>query len=106
MNKNILYDLKNKCWLEKICLDSIIQWYPLKHLAKDILNTIDQGLRYQNLCTAPVLNRRIVQKFFPNLIDKMEQNQVKPVNYNVKNYNQQNHVSDAEIWQAFEEYFI
>jgi hypothetical protein len=105
VNKNILYDLKNKCWLHKLSLDSMIQWYPLKNLAKDIAAAVDQKQKYQNLSTAPVSNRRIVQVFFPELLEQLEQNKVVPVSYNIKNYNQLYHVSDAEIWQCFEEYF-
>jgi hypothetical protein len=105
MTKNILYDLKNQIWLDKICLDSYIQWYPLYRLGFDIVNSLESGIKYQNLCSPPICNRDIVQKFFPNLISRLDQNTVTPVTYNVKNYDQDYAVTANQIWQSFEEYF-
>jgi hypothetical protein len=105
MNKNILYDLKDQVWLDKICLDSYIQWYPLKQLGVDIVNSVNQKIKYQNLCSAPICNREIVQKFFPNLILQLDQNGVTPVIYNIKNHDQNYAVPLDQIWKSFEEYF-
>ena len=102
VNKNILYDLKTKSWLNKICLDSNIQWYPLKRLESDIKNSINNNIKYQNLCSEPISNRDIVQKFFPELIEQLDSNQLTPVDYNLSPYT----IPLEEIWQSFEEFFI
>jgi hypothetical protein len=106
MTKNILYDLKAQIWLDKICLDSCIQWYPLNRLAADIVASLDYKIKYQNLCSLPIRNRDIVQKFFPTLISKLDKNTVIPVTYNVKNYDQDYAVPLDQIWQSFDEFFI
>jgi hypothetical protein len=106
VNKNILYDLKTMQWLDKICLDSDIQWYPLKRLDNDIKNTINNNVRYQNLCSNPISNRSIVQKFFPKLIEQLESNRLTPVHYNIKNTDQSYAIPLEEIWQSFEEFFV
>jgi hypothetical protein len=105
IDKNILYDLKDQVWLDKICLDSCIQWYPLKQLGIDVVRSITQKIRYQNLCSAPICNREIVQKFFPKLISQLDQNVVTPITYNVTNYDQNYSVPLDQIWKSFEEYF-
>jgi hypothetical protein len=102
VNKNILYDLKTKSWLNKICLDSTIQWYPLKRLESDIKNLINNNIKYQNLCSEPISNRDIVQKIFPELIEQLDNNQLTPVDYNLSPYT----IPLEEIWQSFEEFFI
>lgn len=102
VNKNILYDLKTNSWLDKICLDSKIQWYPLTRLKNDIENTINNQIKYQNLCSEPISNREIVQKFFPELVEKLGSNQLTPVNYNIKPCI----IPLEEIWQSFDRIFI
>lgn len=105
LNKNILYDLKTKSWLDKICLESYIQWYPLKRLNNDIEFTINNTLKYQNLCSSPVCNRTVVQQFFPELIEQLNANQLTPVKYDIKNNDQSYPIPLEEIWQSFEEFF-
>jgi hypothetical protein len=102
VNKNILYDLKNQIWLDKICLDSEIQWYPLKRLGADIKQVIDQDIKYQNLFSAPISNQNIVARFFPNLIKQLTSNQLVSVKYDFYPYA----IPVEEIWQSFEEFFI
>jgi hypothetical protein len=102
VNKNILYDLKNNLWLDKICLNSYSQWYPLTRLKNDIENTIQCQITYQNLFSQPIGNYEIVQKFFPNLIEQLATNQLTPVNYDIKTYT----IPLEEIWQSFDQFFI
>jgi hypothetical protein len=102
VNKNILYDLKTMSWLDKICLDSTIQWYPLKRLKNDIENIIHNRVKYQNLCSEPISNHEIVQKFFPKIVDQLLTNQLTPANYDLKPYT----IPLEEIWQSFDEFFI
>ena len=102
VNKNILHDLKTKLWLDKICLDSTIQWYPLKRLNRDIEHLINNNIKYQNLCSKPICNREIVQKFFPELIEQLDNNQLIPAHYNIEPHT----IPSKEIWQSFEEFFI
>jgi hypothetical protein len=102
VNKNILHDLKTMSWLDKICLDSTIQWYPLNRLKSDIEDTINNRVKYQNLCSKPIGNREIVQKFFPELVEQLAANRSAPANYDVKPYT----IPSEEIWQSFDEFFI
>jgi hypothetical protein len=101
VNKNILYDLKTKSWLDKICLESNIQWYPLQRLKSDIENSINNTIKYQNLCSEPIGNHEIVQRFFPELVEQLSANQLTSTSYNIKPYT----IPLEEIWQSFEEYF-
>ena len=102
VNKNILYDLKTNSWLDKICLNSTIQWYPLNRLKNDIENIINNQAKYHNLFSGPICNHEIVQKFFPELIEQLAANQLTPVNYDIKPYT----IPLEEIWQSFNKIFI
>jgi hypothetical protein len=101
VNKNILYDLKTKSWLDKICLDSTIQWYPLKRLKSDIEQLIERDVKYQNLCSEPICNRDIAKKFFPDLVEQLDANQLTPSHYNITPAI----IPLEEVWQSFEEFF-
>lgn len=67
IKKNVLYDLKNQCYLENINLNSQIQWYDLNNLKKDIDYSVTYNIQVQNLVSEPILNKDIVNKFFPTL---------------------------------------
>jgi len=102
LNKNILYDLKNRIWLDKVSLDSEVQWYPLKRLSADIDRVVEQDVKYQNLFSPPVCNQDIVTRFFPELIEQLKTNQLVAIKYDFQPYA----ISTEEIWQSFEEFFI
>jgi hypothetical protein len=105
IQKNILYDLKTKNWLDKINVNSSIQWYPLQRLHKDILLVASQRLKFQNLCSAPIHNRQIVGQYFPHLLVELEKNTVQDLHYDVKNSHQTYPIELGQIWSSFDEYF-
>lgn len=83
IKKNMLFDLKNNLFVDKIDPESVIQWCPLDMLHNEILHVIDHGIKEINLVSEPIVNKEIVQKFFPKvtLRAKMESKQ-----YNIQPY--------------------
>lgn len=67
ITKNILYDLKHKLYLDKINLNTEIQWYDLNNLTTDINRAIKNDLRECNLVSEPISNKEICNQFFPGL---------------------------------------
>ena len=72
LKKNVLFDLICCNMLEKINLDSEFQWYPLRRLWSDILQTIDSGQPLVNLVVEPIQTREIHRAFFQNIHVGME----------------------------------
>jgi hypothetical protein len=106
LKKNTLFDLKTQSWLGKINSHSLLQWYPLKRLSTDIITLIESPLKYQNFVSTPILNKDIIQKFCPTLVDQISKNNIAPVVYNVRDSNQNYSIPLDEVWKSFEEYFI
>jgi len=67
IKKNILYDLKNKCFLDKINLNTRLQWYDLGNLKKDISHSIENNIQLKNLVSEEIYNYEIVDRFYPSL---------------------------------------
>ena len=64
IQKNILHDLKNKVYLDKINLAQNNQWYPLYRLSRDInALTVSEA----NLVSVPVSNEEIVSWIMPGV---------------------------------------
>jgi len=107
IKKNILFDLASSQWLDKISLDSCVQWYPIKKLAHDINWVIKSGVTHINLVSSPISNRQIVQTYFPELVDNLSRNSVQLQRYNVRtSYSDSGYwISEAEIWESFTEFF-
>jgi hypothetical protein len=103
--KNILYDIKHSVWLDKISLQSSLQWYPLCRIWRDIVWVIDHQIDCFNLVSAPIANRQIVKKFRPDLINLLRLNDVTPMIYDVHSGKDQYWINDHEIWMKFHEYF-
>lgn len=68
ITKNMLYDLKHTQYLNKINVESSLQWYDLNNLITDIEFSLDNNLRERNLVSEPIYNKEIVDKFFPKLV--------------------------------------
>lgn len=97
IQKNVLYDLKNKLYLDKINLDTSNQWYPVKNLVQDIRNV--QSKQEINLVSEPISNREIVQKFMPELL-------VNNLSHSSQQYNLRPYLyTKTEIFQCMEKYF-
>lgn len=100
IRKNILFDLSQKKWLEKISLESRMQWYPLANLFDDIKKTIELGLSQNNLVSKPIPNKEIVLELEPDLFLNLSKNQVNSCHYDVKSQNGKYWVSDQDIWHS------
>jgi hypothetical protein len=98
IEKNILFDLSRKKWLEKISLESKIQWYPIENLFSDIKKTIALGVAENNLVSAPISNRDIATALEPDLIEAMENNHNDPLYYDVRSLDNEYWISKEEIW--------
>lgn len=64
IRKNILHDLKNSVYLEKINLSQNNQWYPMHRLASDIAALT---VREANLVSVPISNEEIVNWLMPGI---------------------------------------
>jgi len=85
IQKNLLWDLKNKKWLDSHNLNSTQQWYNLEELAKDIQTIEKLGYQQYNLVSVPVQNRYIVEQFCPELLPKLLYCDKNLVQYNISN---------------------
>ncbi len=63
IKKNILYDLKHRCYLDQINLNARLQWYDLNNLYQDINMVIKNNLQVHNLVSEAIANQEIVDKF-------------------------------------------
>jgi nucleoside-diphosphate-sugar epimerase len=64
LKKNIIYDLIHQNMLEKICPDSVFQFYNLVHLWQDIQTALEHNLSLLNLATEPTSVREVAQRCF------------------------------------------
>jgi hypothetical protein len=106
IKKNVLFDLANRQWLDKVSLDSTIQWYPTNRLTQDITYVINNNIAELNLVSAPVCNRDIVSKFAPDLLERLGRNTVTPVYYDIKSLDGQYWIDDECMWSELEKSFI
>lgn len=96
INKNVLYDLKHKQFLDLINLNSQIQWYDLNNLYNDICFSVLANLHERNLVSEPIFHWEIVERFFPGL----ELKSADAVNQSIAPYG----ASKEDIFQAMEKY--
>jgi hypothetical protein len=85
INKNILWDLKNRMYLDTIMGNTQRQYYPLNRLYNDTQAAIAQNIQEINLVSEPVLDKDIVAQFYPDLVVP---DGTTCVNYNVTNKKQ------------------
>ncbi len=64
LKKNVIYDLVNNHRVDKICPDSVFQFYPLVRAWRDIDVVRKNRLSVINFATEPTSVREIVQKAF------------------------------------------
>lgn len=105
IQKNMLYDIKNECWLDKINIDSEMQYYPLDNLMTDIDMVIDDPHAWHNLTSRPISNRFLIENYNSKLIKQVEKNTVPLVKYDVKNHDDNYAVSDSSILTSIGKYF-
>ena len=70
LKKNILYDLLNNQYLNNINRASILQWYSVKNIWKDIVKIINNDIRTINLVSEPLSLDALLKKHFNNNIYK------------------------------------
>jgi hypothetical protein len=83
IKKNVLFDLKNKLFIDKIDSNSIIQWCPLDTLHNEIDYAVDNDIKELNLASEPIANRDIAQEFFPEVELTSKHNSTQ---YNIQPY--------------------
>lgn len=64
LKKNIVYDLLNDNRVDRICPDSVFQFYPLDHLWKDVGVVREHGVPLVNFATEPVSVRQVAREGF------------------------------------------
>ena len=85
INKNILWDLKNRMYLDSIVGNTQRQYYPLNRLYNDIQAVMAQDIQEINLVSEPVSDKDILAQFYPDLVVP---NGTDCVKYNVTNKKQ------------------
>jgi len=68
ITKNILYDIKNNCWLDKINPQNTLQWFDLTSLQSWIYTQH----REVNVCSEPIETQDIIREFAPHIINKLD----------------------------------
>jgi hypothetical protein len=94
IKKNILYDLKNNLYIDKINLFDISQWYPLSNLTADTQSSVG----VIDLVSEPIQNIEIISKFFPQYLDRVQKQQTSVYDIQPYRYNKQ------QIFDAIENY--
>lgn len=106
IQKNIIFDLKNQVWLEKINPRTTIQWYPLDRLSQDIEHTLNTGIKFENFVSPPLANHEIITRFMPDLLTKLTHDFKLPqCHYDIKSSQIGYNIDIETIWQSMQEYF-
>ena len=97
IKKNVLFDLKNNLFIDKIDSATVVQWCPLDTLHNEIAYVIENNIQELNLVSEPIANQDIIQEFFPGIVTtpKPESKQ-----YNVQPYR----YTRDEIYNAVRNY--
>lgn len=106
IKKNMLYDIKNECWLDKISIDSKFQYYPLDRLSADICSIVNNPQTWYNLTSCPISNRYLIEKYKPKLLNVIESNNLLPQTYDIKNYNNEYAITESDILTDIDKYFL
>jgi hypothetical protein len=97
IKKNVLFDLKNNLFIDKIDPGSVIQWCPLDCLHKEIFYTIEHNISELDLVSEPILTQDIIDRFFSGTTILPKQHTKK---YNVQPYR----YTQEDIFLAMEDY--
>jgi len=103
ISKNLLWDLTNQKWLHSHNIYSIMQWYDLNYINRDIQRLLYNKTQLFNLVSQPIQNREIVKKFFPELESKLLHSSEKIAKYNVSNFSGY-HITKQEIMTSINQY--
>jgi hypothetical protein len=105
IKKNVLFDIKNECWLDKININTKFQYYPLHRLMKDITSLLESDQIFYNLTSAPIQTESLINRFKPTLLHHMKKPNENLQWYDVKNYDDTYAISIEEIMICMGEYF-
>lgn len=83
IKKNVLFDLKNNLFVDKIDPAAVVQWCPLDTMHNEIDYVITNNITELNLVSEPIANQDIINKFFPGVTTHSKLQSKK---YNVQPY--------------------
>tara|TARA_R110002124_G_scaffold72686_1_gene194618 strand:+ start:628 stop:1314 length:687 start_codon:yes stop_codon:yes gene_type:complete len=107
LERNILSDINNNTWLDKINLTNTDQWYPIKRLLLDADSLFTSKNKVDVFLSRPIYNKEIVTRYRPKLIKQLTKNVTKGVQHRDDKHSTGNYiVPDQDIWQIFDTYFI
>ncbi len=66
ITKNLLFDIRHRCYLDQVNGAQIRQYYSLQRLAADIDTVLKHDLRVVNLVSEPVSDQEIMSRFCPD----------------------------------------
>ena len=95
ITKNMLYDIKHNCWLDKINPNNQLQWFDLTLLEK----WIDTTDREVNVCSEPILAQDILAEFAPAITEQLDYTRKGDV-YNLQPYS----YTREEIFASIRDY--
>lgn len=101
IKKNLLYDLKNKSFLNHINRFDSCQWFDLIDIKEQIYLLLNSNKIDLNLVSEPILNEEIIQKFYPDILEIVGGEKSKSFSYNVQPYIK----TKKEIFNSMEKYF-
>lgn len=101
ITKNILYDLKNKKYLDSINPKNQFQYYDLNNLITDIDYVVNNNIKEINLVSEPLCTEYIIENFFPELITTKFNSNTAVQTYNVTPY----WSTKQDILNSMAEYF-
>lgn len=99
IKKNVLYDLKNKTFLDKLNVLSKLQYYDMSNIKKDIDYALANNIKELNLVSEPISNFEIINTFFPGLMTGPNFGPAQ--NYDIKPYS----YTKEEMLAAMRKYF-
>ena len=103
--RNILSDIKNNTWLDKINLSNTDQWYPINRILVDANSLFDTGKKVDIFLSKPIYNREIVTKYKPKLVSQLAKNNLHVQHRDTKHSSGMYIVPEQDIWQIFDTYF-
>ena len=99
ITKNILYDIKNSIYIDKINANTISQWYPLCDLKKDLDRIVKYNIKETNLCSEPISVQEMIDAVAPQINDKILKH-TPGANYNLTPYSH----TKEDIFKYMREY--
>lgn len=99
MKKNYIFDLlhNREEFIQKINISSHFQWYDVADLWADVHMIMQNGIRFANLFTEPVMTKIIVQQCFPQHLDRIDISSAADLKYDLR-------TKHAHLWGKHDHY--